>query len=78
MTDVSPEVQAIETIGGVISDLVTVAERLPVQPDQAEPVARVLDRLAEEISEAARMFRATSEPSRLEATPDGSGPRTTG
>ena len=45
MTDISPEVQAVETIGGVISDLVTVAERLPVPPDQAEPVAQILDRL---------------------------------
>lgn len=78
MTDNSPEVQAVETIGGVISDLVTVTERLPVQPDQAEPVAQILDRLAEEISEAARMFRAMSEPSRVAAAPDRPGDRTTG
>jgi uncharacterized protein YukE len=48
-----------------------------VTPDQAEQVARMLDRLAEEISEAARMFRATREPSQLAATPDGPGERTT-
>ena len=78
MTGVSPEVQAVETIGGVISDLVTVTERLPVQPDQAEPVARILDRLAEEIGEAARMFRVMSEPSRLAAAPGRPGDRTTG
>jgi len=73
MTHISPEVQAVETIGGVISDLVTLAERLPVAPDQVEPVARILDRLAEEISEAARMFRATREPPGLPAAPDGDG-----
>jgi hypothetical protein len=78
MTDVRPEVQAVETIGGVISDLVTVAERLPVTPDQVEQVARMLDRLAGEISEAARMFRATREPSGLAAAPDGDGGRSTG
>jgi hypothetical protein len=76
VTDVSPEVQAVETIGGVITDLVTLAERLPVAPDQVEPVARILDSLAGEISEAARMFRATRQPPGLPAAPDGDGRRT--
>ena len=73
MTDVTPEVQAVETIGGVISDLVALAERLPVASGQAEPVARSLDSLAAEISEAARMFRATRQPPGLAAAPDGDG-----
>src|SRR6266851_3773737 len=53
----SPEVAAVETVGGVLTDLVEVAERLPVPPDQAEPVSRILDRLSEEIAEAAGMLR---------------------
>jgi len=51
------EVEAIETVGGVLIDLTEVAERLPVRPDQIEKTARILDRLAEEISEAAAMLR---------------------
>src|SRR5450755_1773278 len=59
MTDhrAHPEVAAVETVGGVLSDLVEVAERLPVPPGQAEATARILDRLAEEIREAAAMLR---------------------
>jgi sulfopyruvate decarboxylase TPP-binding subunit len=55
-----PEVEAIETIGQAVTDLVEVAERLPVRPDQTEEVARILDRLSEEISEAAAMLRQTT------------------
>jgi hypothetical protein len=51
------EVEAIETVGGVLIDLTELAERLPVRPDQIEKTARILDRLAEEISEAAVMLR---------------------
>jgi len=61
MTDhASPEVAAVQTVGGVLTDLVEVAELLPVPPDQAEATARILDRLAEEITEAAGMLRGTS------------------
>lgn len=56
-------VDAIETVGGVITDLVEIAERLPVRPGEAEPVARILDRLAEEISEAAQLLRSAGEQS---------------
>jgi hypothetical protein len=56
------EVEAIETVGGVLMDLTEVAERLPVRPDQAENVARILDRLSEEICEAAAMLRAAGTP----------------
>jgi hypothetical protein len=54
------EVEAAETVGGVLTDLVEVAERLPVPPGQARDVARILDRLAEEIGEAAGMLRVVS------------------
>jgi hypothetical protein len=50
-------VDAIATVGGVLTDLVNVAERLPVSPGQAEALARILDRLSQEISEAAAMVR---------------------
>lgn len=55
--EANPEVTAVATIGGVLVDLVEVAERLPVPADDIEQVARILDRLAEEINEAAGMLR---------------------
>jgi len=58
----SPEVAAVATVGAVLTDLVEVAERLPVPADQAEATARILDRLAEEITEAAGMLRGATAP----------------
>jgi hypothetical protein len=58
MTDASPGTRAAETLGGVISDLGEIAGRLPAQPGQAEAIAQLLDRLAQEVGEAARMVRA--------------------
>jgi hypothetical protein len=52
-----PELQAVATVGGVLTDLVNVAERLPGAGGQAEALARILDRLSAEISEAAAMLR---------------------
>jgi len=52
------ELRAIETVGGVITDLVGIAERLPVRHDELESIARILDRLSQEISEAATLLRA--------------------
>jgi hypothetical protein len=54
-------VEAAETIGGVLTDLVEVAERFPVRPDQAEATARILDRLSEELAEAAAMLRTAGQ-----------------
>jgi hypothetical protein len=51
------DVAAVQTVGAVLTDLVEVAERLPVPPGQAEATARILDRLSEEITEAAAMLR---------------------
>ena len=55
----SPEVAAVQTVGAVLTDLVEAAELLPVPPSQAEATARILDRLAEEITQAAGMLRVT-------------------
>jgi hypothetical protein len=60
----SPEVAAVETVGGVLTDLVEVAERLPVPPGQAGATARILDRLSEEIAEAAAMLRGAAPSAR--------------
>lgn len=59
---VNPEVEAIETVGGVLTDLAEVAERLPVRPEQVEQVARIMDRLSEELREAAAMLRSLAVP----------------
>jgi len=52
-----PEVEAVATVGGVLIDLMNIAERLPSAPGQAEALARILDRLSAEIGEAAAMLR---------------------
>jgi hypothetical protein len=52
------QAEARLTIRGVMTDLLEVSERLPVPAEQAERVARILQRLSEEIAEAAGMLRA--------------------
>ncbi len=49
-----PEVTLIETVRAALADLADLAGQLPGDPDHA----RVLDRLAEELAEAAAMLRA--------------------
>ena len=81
MVSENPGVEAIETVGGVITDLVEVAERLPVKPDQAEKIARVLDRLSAEIAEAAAMVREASNhlsPARQQTAPSQGSPKLSG
>jgi hypothetical protein len=56
------EVEAIETIGEVTSELVTVAEGLPVPAGRAEDIARILDRCSEDLKEAAAMIRIAARP----------------
>jgi hypothetical protein len=58
MTGQNPEVEAIVTVGSAVTDLVEVAEMLPVPASEAERVAKILDRLSEELAEAAGMLRA--------------------
>jgi hypothetical protein len=69
-TTPAPEVAAVQTVGGVLTDLVEVAERLPVPPEQAEATARILDRLSEEITEAAAMLRGVTAPASSRAAAD--------
>jgi hypothetical protein len=56
-TQRSPQTEAAATIGGVRTDLAEIAGELPVGPHRAEHVARILDRLAEEIGQAAHLMR---------------------
>jgi hypothetical protein len=46
---------ATATLAGVLADLAGIAGRLPAEPEAG---ARILDRLAEELTEAAAMIRA--------------------
>jgi hypothetical protein len=50
------------TIRGVLTDLSEVAEELPVSAARIEHVARLLDRLSEELTEAAAMLRGQPAP----------------
>ena len=61
-----PDTGAVESVGQTLTDLAEVYERLPLlagreqaDPEQAERSARQLDRLSEELSEAASMVRGT-------------------
>lgn len=54
----NPEAEAIATIGGVLTDLAELSGRLPVPAAEAEHSARILDRLSEEIADAATLLRA--------------------
>jgi len=53
----NPEVTVVQTLGAVLSDLVDIVGRMPVPADQVEQVATTLDRLSEEIAQAAGMLR---------------------
>jgi predicted phage gp36 major capsid-like protein len=54
------QAEARETVKAVATDLGEVADVLPVQPDQVEAKARILDRLSEELAEAASMLRRSA------------------
>jgi hypothetical protein len=53
----NPESDAVEMIGETIRELVTLAETLPVPAARAEPAAKILDRLSEDLAEAATLVR---------------------
>jgi hypothetical protein len=69
------QAKARETVRAVAADLGGVADLLPVQPEQVEAKARILDRLSEELAEAAGMLRrsAPSGPPQLRNHPVGLG-----
>ena len=60
MTGENPEVEAIVTVGSAAIDLAEVVEMLPVPASEAERVAKILDRLSEELAEAAGLLRKAS------------------
>ena len=53
-------VEARETVRAAAVDLAEVADQLPVQPEEMEAKARILDRLSQEITEAAGMLRRSA------------------
>lgn len=64
-------VEARETVRAAAADLGEVAGQFPVQSEQMEAKARILDRLSEELTEAAGMLRrsASRAPARLGISP---------
>jgi hypothetical protein len=56
----NPAIEAIVTVASAVTDLVEVAEMLPVPASEAERVAKILDRLSEELAEAAGLLRKAS------------------
>ncbi len=54
------QAEARETVKAIATDLGEVANLLPAQPEQLEAKARILDRLSEELAEAASMLRRSA------------------
>ncbi len=54
----APGLDFIETVSAALTDLIELAQSLPVPADQSEQTAKILDRLGEELAEAAAMVRA--------------------
>ena len=54
----APADDLLEQVRQLVTDLVEVCQRLPVDSTEAEPVAKIMDRLAEECAEAAAMLRS--------------------
>jgi hypothetical protein len=53
----NPAIDAIDMVGETLKELTTLAETLPVALSGAEKAAQVLDRLAEDLTEAAVLVR---------------------
>jgi hypothetical protein len=53
----SLEIDATEMIAETLQELVTLTETLPVATKDAERTAKVLDRLSEDLAEAANLVR---------------------
>lgn len=73
------QAKARETVRAVAADLGGIADLLPVRPEQVEAKARILDRLSEELAEAAGMLRrsAPGGPTQLGNHPASTGGLTT-
>ena len=54
----TPADDLLEHARQLVTDLVEVCQRLPVDSAEAEPVAKIMDRLAEECAQAAAMLRS--------------------
>lgn len=68
--------QVVETVRGVLIDLTEVPGRLAaLHPQDAEATARILERLSEEITEAAMMLRAFATPPGVTGLPVPGGDR---
>jgi hypothetical protein len=57
----APADDLLEHARQLVTDLVEICQRLPVDSAEAGPVAKIMDRLAEECAEAAAMLRALPE-----------------
>jgi hypothetical protein len=63
----TPADDLLEQVRQAVTDLAEVCQRLPVDPAEAERVAKIMDRLGEECAEAAAMLRALPGRPREEA-----------
>jgi hypothetical protein len=54
----APADDLLEQVRQLVTDLVEVCQRLPVDSAEAEPVAKIMDRISEECAEAAAMLRS--------------------
>jgi hypothetical protein len=61
-TEPAPPAEPAGTIGGVLTDLSELAGELPISAARIEHVARLLERLSEELTEAAAMLRGQPAP----------------
>ena len=52
--------EARETVRAAATDLDEIADRLPVPDDRVEHVAKILERLSEDLTEAATLLRRTA------------------
>jgi hypothetical protein len=57
-SNATPADDLLEQVRTAVTDLAEVCQRLPVDPAEAERVAKIMDRLGEECAEAAAMLRA--------------------
>jgi hypothetical protein len=54
------QAEASGTLSGVMSDLASITNEMPVPSERTEAVARMLDHLSAELASAAAMLRTTA------------------